>query len=97
MAPPNCLQRTSRGDVTEALRLISEDIQMTPETPEELGIAEKVTKRPVPAPFTSFLMCDSCAEQGIKAPAAAVARKMYEFSERIDTGLTQEIRRASGI
>jgi hypothetical protein len=91
------LERHSQGDLDEAKRLISEDVQMTPQTAEELAIAEQVARSPVFAPFTSFTMCDRCIAQGTESPATIASRKMYEFSASLDNELTEEIARIAGI
>ena len=63
------LQRYSKGDAEEIKRIVREKVGMTPETSEEISDFRLVLN-PLPAPFTSFNMCPSCATNPRKPSAA---------------------------
>ena len=55
------LERLSSGDKSEMMRLVREDVPMSPETDEEIECMREAT-RTVVAPFTSIVMCPSAKQ-----------------------------------
>ena len=83
------LIRTAKGDESEIIRLIKEDVAMSPETEEETKFITEAT-RCVSAPYTSILMCRTC-ETNTNSPALLLSKRYKELAEMIDLAFASEI------
>ena len=83
------LNRTAKGDESEIIRLIKEDVAMSPETEEERKLITEAT-RCVSAPYTSVLMCRTC-ETNTNSPALLLSKRYKELAEMIDLTFASEI------
>ena len=55
------IERVAKGDVSEMQRLLREDVEVVAETEEEQAAVQRATTF-IPAPHTSFHMCQACIE-----------------------------------
>ena len=83
------LNRTAKGDESEIIRLIKEDVAMSPETEEEKKLITEA-KHCVSAPYTSILMCRTC-ETNTNSPALLLSKRYKELAEMIDLAFASEI------
>lgn len=83
------LNRTAKGDESEIIRLIKEDVAMSPETEEEKKLITEA-KRCVSAPYTSILMCRTC-ETNTNSPALLLSKRYKKLAEMIDLAFASEI------
>ncbi len=83
------LERLSSGDKSEMMRLVREDVPMSPETDEEIECMREAT-RTVVAPYTSIVMCPSC-EDDQDSPARIVSKNYKILADSIDPRLALDI------
>jgi hypothetical protein len=83
------LERTAGGDSAEMQRIVREDVQMSPQTPEEIAALREAVGF-VFAPFTSFTMCDSCINDRTSL-ARRISGHYRALAAAIDPLLVQEI------
>jgi hypothetical protein len=83
------LARGSKGDIDEMKRIVRKDVGMMPETPDEIA-AIKDAEHMVPAPFTSFNMCNQCVVNP-RSPAREISGRFERLAQDIDSSLANEI------
>ena len=90
----NMTLRVSGADIDEMKRIILEDVQMTPETSEELAAAEDLHGGAF-APFTSISMCRKCAADP-NSVAYAISAKYEALARSVDAVFADEIANGLG-
>jgi len=83
------IKRAAKDDIEEMKRIVRDDDQLSPETPEEEELfRSKFEMRP--APFTSFNMCTSCSNSP-DSPAKALSIIYGALANKVDAELADEI------
>lgn len=83
------IERAANGDVEEMKRIVRDDDQLSPETPEEEALFRSKFEMH-PAPFTSFNMCLSCSNAPA-SPAKALSIIYGALANKVDPELADEI------
>ena len=83
------LERLSNGDELEMMRLVRDDVPMSPKTDEEVECMREAS-RTIVAPYTSIVMCPSC-EKFQDSPARKVSKRYKLFADSIDPRLAMDI------
>ena len=81
--------RMAGGNKEQAIRLMLDDVAVSPETPQEVEMFEQANELNM-APFTSVNMCRSCASDD-RSPAWELSRKYRNLCLEIDPLLAREI------
>ena len=83
------LNRVANGDKSEMIRLVKEDVGMSPETDEEVKCTTEA-RRFALAPYTNIIMCRTC-EENRDSPARLISKQFKQLAENIDSKLASEI------